>query len=821
MTMAYVAKIILPVYLKNLFDYLIKEEDLHRIQKGKRVLVPFGRSNKIYTGIVYQIYESHDTLHELKYIDQIVDEVSIVPEVQFHFWSWIAEYYCCSLGEVMLLALPNHLIIYTQIQISFTENIQSLDVNTLTEKEKEAVDFLASNQPISYEKLKSTFSEHIIRKLLQKQIIQQETQIVNPYKPQLKTFVFINYDHLQKQFSEHKQLSPSELVSLALQNTKSENSQKVLLYLIQNQGIEKKYLLSQLKIPETVLKSLEKKSWIHLEKHAVDRIQLKSPSSVYHELNMEEKSICRKWIQEIENQKEWAPTVFFHDLGNRRIQFYIQWIKDWIGKGKQVLLLVPEIAFTDKFVMELQNHFYEELGIYHGRINDNERVEIWYKVFLKEFKIIIGVRSALFLPFSDLGLVIIDEEQDANYKQEEKNPKMNFKDAAIYYSKMLNSPIILASQTPSIETFYQTRTGKYRLVKYLKSSQLKENQIIIKDLKKENTLHQSVGLFSEYAYKAIYQQKLKKLTSVIFVNRKGYAPRIVCNACGHVHYCKNCDIALTYHKQINKLRCHYCGYQEDNIYFCKNCGSNDLIYEGLGTEKVEEQLFSIFQNFRIARLDSDNFKTRKQLADFLQSIQKNEIDIVIGTQLVTKLLHLDNIEILVVLLTDMMLHIPNFRAFEYTFQFLRHIIYDFDLPNQKNKQLILQTRTPNHKLFDYLLKDYAEYYHDQITLREELQYPPFCRLIEIEVLHPQPNRLYQAIATFDKLLKNAYSRYVLGPSIPSVSRLKNYYRVLYLIKIPKNQSPSKIKEHIQRAFQDFLAIERDKKFRISIDVDPK
>lgn len=816
--MAYIAEIILPVYLKNVFHYLIKEEDFPNIQKGKRVLVPFGKSNKIYTGMVYKIYESHEHFHELKYVHQIVDEVPIFQTVQLDFWNWVSEYYCCSLGEVMLFALPNHLIIHTQTHVTFTEQIHSLDINTLTDKEKSVIDFLSSKEFISYEKLKNQFSDYVIKKLLQKQIIEIKTQVVNPYKPKIKTFIFINYPQLEQQFSSN---NPSELITSAIQNTKSENHQKVLLYLLQNDGVEKQFLLNKLEISESVLKSLEKKSWISLEKYAIDRVQLRNSSIIQQELSLEEKSLCQEWIHKIENSTSWSPTVFFHDLGNNRIQFYVEWFKKWIEKGKQILFLVPEIAFTDKFVIELQNHFQDQLGIYHGKINDNERVEIWYKVFLKEFKIVIGVRSALFLPFTDLGLILIDEEQDSNYKQEEKNPRMNFKDSAIYYSKMLNIPIILASQTPSIETYYQTQIGKYNIIKYLKNSQLKESQVIIKDLKSEIALHQTVGLFSEYAYKSIFQQKLKKHVSIIFVNRKGYAPKIVCNACGHVHFCPNCDIALTYHKQIHKLKCHYCGFQEDNIYFCKNCGSNDLAYEGFGTEKVEEQLYSIFLNFKIARLDSENFKTKKQLSDFLQSIQKKEIDIVIGTQLITKLLHLDNIELLVVLLADIMLHIPNFRAFEYTFQFLRQLIYDFDLPNQENKQLVLQTRVPKHQVFEYLFKDYAEYYHEQITLRQELDYPPFTRLIELQILHPNQNILHYSINNFEKLLKNSYSEYILGPSIPHVSKLKNYYRIQYLIKIPKGQNPSKIKEHIQKAFKDFLILEKDRNFRIIINVDPK
>lgn len=819
--MAFIAEIILPVYLNNVFHYLINDDDIPFIQKGKRVLIPFGKSNKIYTGLVYNIYETSDNIKDLKFIHQIVDEVSIIQNIQLDFWSWIADYYCCSLGEVMLFALPNHLIIHTQTYITFTEQIHSLDINTLTDKEKLVVDFLSHHNNFPYEKLKTHFSDYVIKKLLQKKILQIQTEIINPYKPKLKTFIFIDFDNLQQQFSENSPLTHAELIAKALQNTKSKKHQEVLLYLLQNDGVEKQFLFHQLKISESILKSLEKKSWIRLEKHAVDRIQLKSHSNVEYELSLEEKNFCKECIQKIENQENWSPIVFFHDLGNQRIQFYIEWIKNWVIKGKQVLLLVPEIAFTDKFVTELQNHFHEQLGIYHSKMNEDERVEIWYKVFLKEFKIIIGVRSALFLPFSDLGLIVVDEEQDANYKQEEKNPKMNFKDSAIYYSKILNIPIVLASQTPSIETYYQTQASKYQLIQYLKNPSLKENQVVIKDIKTETFLHQTVGLFTEYAYQSIYQQKLKNHISIIFLNRKGYAPKIVCNACGHVHFCKHCDIALTYHKQVHKLKCHYCGYQEDNIYFCKHCGSNDLIYEGIGTEKVEEHLHTIFPKFRIARLDSDNFKTKKQLSDFLQAVHQKEFDIIIGTQLITKLLHLENIELLVVLLADMMLHIPNFRAFEYTFQFLRQLIYDWDLPNQKNKQLIIQTRTPKHKVFEFLLKDYAEYYHEQIVLREELQYPPFTRLMECEILHPNQNQLYHSISNFDKLLRNAYSKYILGPSTPYISKLKDFYRIQYLIKIPKSQNSSKIKEHIQKAFKDFVIIEKDKNFRLNINVDPR
>jgi len=819
--MPIIAEVILPVYLQNTFHYSVNEKDLDFLQCGCRVLVPFGKSNKLYIGIVLNLFNSEENDYHLKNIHQIIDYLPIFQKYHLKFWKWVADYYCCSLGEVMLLATPNHLILHTQTLVHFTDEIHSLDYHSLTEKEKSFIDFLSNNNPYPYEKLTQSFSEYIIKKLLKKQIIQLQTILVNPYKQKLKTFVFLNKEELRLQFSSQSSLTDSEILSLAIQKTKSENQQKVLLYLIQNDGIEKNYLLHHLQINESVIKSLEKKKWIRLEKHAVERVQLRRSFHSQFPLENEEWKFCNQVIHKIKNQEEWKPCLFFHDLGNRRIAFYIEWFKSLLQENQQVLFLVPEIAFTDKFVMELQNHFQESLGIYHSRINDNERVEICYKVLLNEYKIIIGVRSALFLPFSSLGLILIDEEQDPNYKQEEKNPKINIKDAGIYYAKTLQIPVILASQTPSLETYYQTQVGKYHLINYKKNPLPKENQIQILDIKSQTQLQQTIGIFAEESYQAIYKQKKKKQISVLFINRKGYAPKIVCNACGHVHFCPSCDIPLTYHKHINRLKCHYCGYQEDNIYFCKHCGSNDLTYEGFGTEKIEEQLHTIFPNFTIERLDSEKFKTPKQLSDFLQSIQKNQLDILIGTQLITKILHLKNIELFIVLLADMMIHIPNFRAFEYSYQFLRQIINDFDIPNQPHKQIIIQTRIPNHKLFGYLFKDYATYYHDQLLLREELNYPPFTRLIEIELLHTNQNILNASIGNFDKLLKNAYSDYILGPSIPSIAKLKNHYRINYLLKIPKNQNTAKIKLHIQKAFKDFVQIEKDRNFRLMINVDPK
>lgn len=814
--MPFIAEVILPVYLKNTFHYLIPEDLVPFLEVGKRVLVPFGRSNKIYTGMIIKIYENSENIHNLKPIHQIVDEFPVISNKQLEFWKWIANYYCCSLGEVMLFALPNHLIIYTHVDVVLTEEVFSLDNQALSEKELAIVNFLLVHEKVSYEKLKNIFSEYSIKKLIQKQIFRLEKRIINPYKPKFKTFVFLNVP-----ISSSSSLIFSEWIQSAIQNVKSENHQKVLLYLVQNNGVEKQFLINQLGITDSVLKTLEKKSLIRLEKHAVDRVQLKTSSFIHQELDIKEKNFCNEVIQKIQLVNPWKPIVFFHDLGNKRIQFYIEWFKQWIEQGKQILFLVSEIAFTDKFVLELQNDFYDSLGIYHSKINDDERVEIWYKVFLNEYKIVIGVRSALFLPFSNLGLILIDEEQDPNYKQEEKNPKIHIRDAAIYYAKLLNIPVILASQTPSIETYYQAQSQKYQLIKYLKSSHLQRHQILIKDIKTEVAFHQTVGLLSEQAYKLIYEQKLKGHVSVLFINRKGYAPRIVCNACGHVHFCKHCDIALTYHKQFHKLKCHYCGYQEDNIYFCKHCGSNDLEYEGFGTEKVEEQLYSIFPNFRIVRLDSDNFKSKKQLSEIVQAIHQNEVDIVIGTQLITKVIHLENIELIVLLLADNMLHIPNFRAFEYTYQFIRQLIFDFDLPNQTNKQLIIQTRIPEHKIYQYLWNDYAQYYHEQILLREELHYPPFTRLIELELLHSKQNVLYHSVSNFDKILRKSYHEYILGPSIPSVAKLKDYYRIQYLIKIPKFQNPAKIKDYLQKAFQDFVTIEKDKNYKMIINVDPR
>ncbi len=819
--MPFIAEVILPVYLRNIFHYLVKDEYIPFIRKGKRVLVPFGKSNKLYTGMVYNLYETQEHFHDLKFVQQIIDEVTIVQDAQLEFWNWIAQYYCCSLGEVMLLALPNNLVLYTQSFVNFDEAIHSYDISTASDKEKKIIDFLSKNAPFPYEKLKNTFSEYSIKKLIQKKVLKLENQLINPYKPKLKTFIFLDWENLSKKFKISQDLSSSDIIAAAIQASKSENHQKILLYLLQNDGVEKKFLVNKLQIKENSLKTLEKKRWIYFEKHATDRIQLRGKEKSKYLLSENELQYCEKFIKTITHSLNWAPTVFFHDLGTKRIVFFIEWFKKIKQEGKQILFLVPEIAFTDKFVVELQNVFQDELGIYHSRINEHERVEIWYKVFLKEYKIIIGVRSALFLPFSALGLILIDEEQDVNYKQEEKNPKINIRDASIYYSKMLKIPIILSTQTPSLETFYFTQQKKYQLFSYLKSPNLKDNQIVVVDLKTQLANHQTVGLLTDLSYEAIKKQKIKNHTSVIFVNRKGYSPKIVCNVCGHVHFCNHCDIALTYYKQFQKLKCHYCGYQEESIYFCKNCGSNDLIYESFGTEKIEEQLHILFPRYKIERLDSSNFKTRKQLSDFLQSVNKNEIDIIIGTQLITKLLHLDNIELLVVLLVDMMLYIPNFRAFEYTYQFLRQLINDFDMPYNPSKQLIIQTRIPKNKLFEYLRSGYTKYYHEQILIREELNYPPFSRLIELELQHPNQNILMQSLNNFDKLLRSAFTDMILGPSYPSVMKLKNYYRIQYLVKIPKTQSPNPVKEHIQKTFKDFMTIAKDKNFRFHINVDPK
>jgi primosomal protein N' (replication factor Y) len=819
--MATIADVILPFFLDNTFHYLVPETFQNLVQTGMRVLVPFGKSNKLYTGIIYKLSENQEDTSTLKTIHELVDEIPIYQNYHLNFWAWISDYYGGSLGEVMLFALPNHLKIYTNSLVYLTENIENIDLQSFSEKEKKIISYLAQNPAYPLEKLKNLYSSYLIQKLYQNQILKIQTTLVNPYKPQLKSFVFLNIEQLRLQFQIKEPCSDAEVVTKALQATKSENHHKVLLYLLQNDAIEKQFLLKELQISDNILKTLEKKQWIQIEKYAVDRAQLKKNIDPCYELTENEKLFCTNFFNKLENSDAWQPVLFFHDLGNRRIAFYIEWIQKIISTGKQVLLLTPEIAFTDKFVQELQNYFQEKLGIYHSKINEDERVEIWYKVFLGVYKIVIGVRSALFLPFQSLGCIIVDEEQNPNYKQDEKNPKMNFKDGSIYFAKMLHIPVVLASQTPSIESYYFAQNGKYQLVKYFKNPLPKPHQIQIIDLKKQIANKQSIGILARETYKLIYEQKLKNKVSVLFINRKGFAPRIVCNACGHVHFCKNCDIPLTYHKQFNKLKCHYCGFQEENIYFCKYCGSNDLSYEGFGTEKVEEQIQALFPKFQIARLDSDKIRTKKQLIDFLNDVQKNKIDIVIGTQLVSKLSHFEQVELFIVLLAEMMLHIPNFRALEYTYQFLKQILNDFDFAYNESKKLIIQTQLPQHKVFEYLLTDYATYFHEQILLREELSYPPFSRLIELEIGHPKMEILSKSLNQFDKLLKNSFSEYILGPSLPSVMKLKNYYRYVYLIKMPRNFNVSKVKEHIQRAFRDFYQMKKDKNYRLIINVDPK
>lgn len=808
-------QIILPLSLPKLYTYAVPAELEPYIFKGVRVEVQFGRQ-KLYTAIIHSISNVPPTEYVPKEILAVIDEAPIVTAAQLSFWEWISAYYMCTLGEVMQAALPAYFKLDSET-FFVKNNDSTIDILELPDDEYLIAEALNHQDELSLKDVSAILQKKSISKtiknLLYKRIIYVKETLQEKYTPKFETFVSLN-----PQFAKH-QLPTREAFELIQKYPKQELLLLAYVELCKDkQPIPRSALLKKANVSSEVLKSLVKKEIFFLEEKITHRISA-SENELTKDFVLSEEQ--QKSLTQIHQQFTEKEVVLLHGItSSGKTMLYVDLIREQLKNGKQVLYLLPEIALTAQLVQRLEK-LLGNILVYHSKFNNAERVEIWNKILRNEAKIIVGARSALFLPFQNLGLVIIDEEHDASYKQYDPAPRYQCRDAAIYLARHHQAKTLLGSATPSIESYANAKSGKYGLVKLLsRFGDVKTPKIEFVSLTEARKKKNITSGITHLLQAKIQETLNKKEQIILFQNRRGYAPYIACNSCNWIPVCKNCDVSLTYHKFTNNLKCHYCGYTQTVMHCCEACGSVDLQQKGLGTERIEEDIKTMFASARVARMDYDTVKNKHGHNKIIEAFEDGEYDILVGTQMVTKGLDFNRVSMVGVLNADAILFYPDFRATERAYQLLLQVSGRAGR-REKRGEVVIQIGNIQHAIVDFILeKSYDDFYQAQMNERKEFLYPPFSRLIQLTMKHKDIKTTIDASTKIASYLHAKYEGWVIGPNAPIIQKINNLYLRDILIKIPYSYKElHKVKFDIQQAINGLYQFQSFKQLRVTIDVD--
>jgi len=814
--MPHFVEVILPLSLEKTFTYSVSETEYDYIKPGMRIAVPFGKS-KIYTALAIELHQNQPELYEAKEIHQILDESPIVNDFQIKHWQWIASYYMCAIGDVYRSAMPSALILENETIISQKQDF-FVDENQLTDDEFLVYQALQQTSSLKIENIVSILNKKnvfpVIQQLLQKGILQLEEEMSETYKPKL-----IRYVRLHAEFQNPDNLS--ELLDI-LKNA-AKQKELVLAYFQLNASrkpITVKQLVETANSSATAIKALVDKGIFEEYHIQQDRVNF---DDNLQETKLELSHAQQLAFDEINYNFEVKDVNLLHGVtSSGKTEIYIKLIETILEKDKQVLYLLPEIALTTQLVSRLTAYFGNKVAVFHSKYSNNERVEVWKQLLENSPKaqIVIGARSALFLPFSDLGLIIVDEEHEQTFKQVDPAPRYHARDAAIVLANAHKAKVLLGSATPSIETYYNTQSGKYGLVEiFERFGKVQMPEIHLVDLKDKYFRKKMSGHFSDELIESISEALSLGEQIILFQNRRGYSPVVECMTCGHVPQCAQCDVSLTYHKHKNQLRCHYCGYSMANPTNCHVCSSVDLTTKGFGTEQIQQELIALFPNAKIGRMDQDTTRGKFGFEKIIDSFKNREVDVLVGTQMLAKGLDFDNVSLVGIMNADNMLYHPDFRAFERSFQMMTQVSGRSGRSEKRGK-VIIQTYNPNHNTIQQVThNDYSAMYTEQLYDRQIYKYPPYFRLIKLTLKHRDFEKLKEGSMWLYQVLQQNLALPVLGPEEPPVSRIRNEYIRTIMIKIPQNLPLTGTKKTIQKILDSFDRVPQYRAIKTAVNVD--
>ncbi|MFK8297944.1 primosomal protein N' [Capnocytophaga cynodegmi] len=816
--MSYFVDVILPIPLRKLFTYGVNQDEAHFLKSGMRVAVSFGKS-KVYTALVFQVHTNQPT-YQTKDIEYILDETPVVNQLQLQHWQWISEFYMCSLGEVFKMAMPSSFLLESETIIE--KSYKELKINELTDDELlvyEALNFktaLTGNEVAKIVGNKKALK--VLKGLVDKNAIKISEKIFEKYVPKL-----VKYIRLSSEYQSDEGIKKAfDILSKA-----TKQKQLIVAYFNcinkEKGALKAEKLLSQANVSASVLKSVVEKGIF--EEYFIQKDRINFTGDLYEKKILSDAQ--QESFLEIQNQFEEKEIVLFQGVtASGKTEIYIELIDQVLKSGKQVLYLLPEIGLTVHLINRLKKYFGDKMGVYHSKYTTNERVEVWNNVLNGNTKnqLVVGVRSSVFLPFSNLGLVIVDEEHDTSYRQFEPAPRFHTRDAAIVLSKIHKANVLLGSATPSLESLYNAKREKYGYVylsKRFGDFQVPDIEII--DIKDKHFRKQMTGHFSDELIEEIGKTLQQGNQVILFQNQRGYAPVIQCKSCATVPQCPHCDVSLTYHQGRNQLRCHYCGYAIAKPEVCIACGSTDLITKGVGTEQIAKELTELFPDVTIDRMDQDTTSGKYGYEKILSKFEQRETQILVGTQMISKGLDFENVGLVGVMNADSFIHFPDFRAYERSFQLLVQISGRAGRSSKKGNVLI-QTYSPKHPVLQQVLhNNFKEMFQSQIKERKEFHYPPFVRLIKITFKHSDFNKVNEGAEWFAEALRQGFSQQqllqVLGPEFPLVSRIRNEYIKDILVKIPPEISVESVKKYILRTEISFQSVANFRSVRVIFNVE--
>jgi len=786
------------------------------VQPGIRVEVQLGKK-KLYSALVYKILEHPAEGTKPKPILSIIDQHPIVDAAQLKLWTWMSQYYCCSLGEVMLAALPAGLKMSSETKIIISPFF-SEDYSILEDKEYLIAEALRNRHELTVDDVQKILGQKtvfpLLYRLLEKKIIYLQEELKGNYKPKK-----IGCVRLQEPYN-----TDSNLLEEAFElTTRSQKQTEALLAFVQiyktQKFVRKQDLYKMAGVDSTVLKALEKKAIFELYDQEISRV------GKYEEAVVDKFDLTQNQISAIASIKEFYQsknTVLLHGVtGSGKTRIYIELIEEAIKKGEQVLYLLPEIALTTQIVARLQKIFGNDIAVYHSRMSNNERVDLWKEV-LKNKSIVLGARSALFLPFKNLKLIIVDEEHDTSFKQHDPAPRYNARDTAIFLAHLYDAKVLLGTATPALETYQNAREGKYGLVEMKERyGGIQMPEVVIVDVADETKKKKMSSHFTSVLLKELSEALQRGEQAILFQNRRGYAPTLRCTTCGWVQECKNCDVSLTYHKAFNNLRCHYCGFQQKLPEECPACGERNLTIRGFGTEKIEDELQIYLPDAKIARMDFDTVRTKHAHSRIINDFEEKRINILVGTQMVTKGLDFDNVGIVGVLSADQLMSFPDFRSTERGFQLMTQVSGRAGRKKKRGKVIIQAFNVAHPVLGEVIKNDYQRFFEREVEERKLFSYPPFQRLIKITLKHKDPRLLNEGTKIFAKVLKDKLGYRMIGPAVPGIPRVRGQFLLEIYLKMEKdNQWLLYAKRLIIEAKYHLQGTKGFSGIRVNVDVDP-
>ena len=814
--MVHYAEILLPLNISACMTYIMPEGSVLGDNYGKRVAVDM--KGAIYTGIILEEHSDEPQGYKPKPVIEILDDEPVVDRRQIELWQWTASYYACTVGEVMRAALPSALKIESRTKIELLEH--SIPDGELSDDEFMVCEALENNKNLTVDDVSSILGRKnvlpLLKKMMQKGLVSVFMEYAERYRPLMENFVYIGKDYF----------SGSGGMEKAMEATARSEKQRALLMAalgIKAQGKEpltKKELLEYCGASPTVLDGLVKKRILEVRREETDRIKGRPSDKPIKALSTEQEQA----LAEIKNSfAEGRPALLHGVTGSGKTEIYVRLIKETLEKGGQVLYLLPEIALTTQLVGRLKQYFGEKIGVYHSKYNDMQRAEVWQRVKSggnNRFDIIMGARSAVFLPFDKLSLIVVDEEHEQSYKQQDPSPRYHARDTAMVLASMSGAHVVLGSATPSVESYHNALQGKYSLVSLPhRYADVAMPEINVVNIKEAYAAGKMKGHFSHELIERTKEAIGSGRQVILFQNRRGYAPVVECRDCGWTPQCRHCDVSLTYHKHSDNMRCHYCGYNEPRPQRCPQCGSVRLDTKGFGTEQVEAEAAKLFPDARILRMDLDTTGGKNSYQSIITAFENGQADILIGTQMIAKGLDFGNVSLVGILNADYSFKNADFRAFERGYQLLSQI--GGRAGRKERGQVILQTYEPEHEVIRNVVNGgYQSMYRDVMKHRRQFIYPPFCRMIRVVLRHKETETLDAAAAVFAGRLRQILPDNVLGPDYYQITSITSLYIEHLYKKLPQEVSLKGVKEYLSKLSSAFSSSREYRTVRITIDVDP-